>query len=57
MRLTEELNFKRWGGGGSRKKQYRGGNCLKRGVGAWKFYRFKGGELSKKEGVVFLKGV
>ena len=35
--------------GGSPKKQYRGGNCLKRG--AWTFCRFSGwvGGLGKKE--------
>ena len=41
MRLTGELNFKR---GGSRKKQYRGGNCLKRGeLGHFTDLRWGGG--------------
>ena len=38
-------------------KQYIGGNCLKR-MGAWTVLRFKGGggDLGKKERVVFLRG-
>ena len=39
--------------GGSQKKQYTGGNCLKRK--AWTVCRFKR-RLYKKEGVVFLRG-
>ena len=31
------------------------GNCPKKGGGAWTVWRFKGG-LSKKEGIVFLRG-
>ena len=36
------------------RNQYMGEDCLKRG--AWTVCRFKGGGLSKKEGVVFLRG-
>ena len=36
------------------KKQYIEGNCLKRGV--WAVCRFKGEGLTKKRGVVFLRG-
>ena len=32
-----------------------GGNCLKIG-GTWTIYRFKGGGLGEKEGVVFVSG-
>ena len=39
------------GGGGLTKNQYRRGNFLKKGGGAWTVCRFKGG-LDKKEGVV-----
>ena len=39
--------------GGFIKKQYIGGNCLKRR--AWTVCKFKGG-LLKKRGVMFLKG-
>ena len=38
------------------KNQYREGNCLKRGEGAWTVCQFKKG-LGKKEGVVILRGV
>ena len=36
--------------GGLMKNQYRGGNCLKRGGGAWTVCRFRGsGGVGKKE--------
>ena len=40
------------------KNQYRGGNCLKRGGGAWGLGQFADlrEALGKKEGVVFLSG-
>ena len=38
------------------KNQYREGNCLKRGEGAWTVCQFKKG-LGKKEGVVILRRV
>ena len=41
-------------GGGFMKNQYRGGNCLKKGGGAWTVCWFKGGAW-QEEGVVFLK--
>ena len=41
------------GGGGFTKKQYKGGNCLKRG--AWTVCRLKEG-LGENEGVVFFMG-
>ena len=44
------------GGRGVMKNQYREGNCLKRGEGAWTVCQFKKG-LGKKEGVVILRGV
>ena len=37
------------------KKQYRGGDYLKKG--AWAVCRFKGEGLARKRGVLFLKGV
>ena len=44
------------GGGGSTKNKYRGEDCLKGGGGAWTVCRFKGGDLARKRGVVFLRG-
>ena len=37
------------------KNQYRGGDCIKKGAGAWTVSQFKGW-LGKKEGEVFLRG-
>ena len=45
MRLTEKSNFY----GEVTKKQYIGGNCIKKGGGAWIVCRFKRG-LGKKDG-------
>ena len=46
MGLLENPFFRKGGeGGGSQKKQYVGGNCLKRG--AWTVCRFKGAGLAK----------
>ena len=43
---------------GVTKKQYRGEDCLRRsGGGLGQFADLWGGGLSKKEGVVFLRGV
>ena len=50
MGFTEKSDFQ----GGSQKKQYVGGNCLKRET--WIVCRFRQGELGKKEGVDVLKG-
>ena len=46
-----------WGGGEIHEKNNIEGEIAGKGGGALTFYRFKGGELSKKEGVMFLKGV
>ena len=40
------------GGGGGHKKQYIGGNCLKKGPGA--VCRYKGSSLAKKRAMYFM---
>ena len=48
-----KIHFLGKGGGGHKKKQYIGGNCLKRG--AWTVCQFKGRELGKREQWAFFR--
>ena len=52
----KDLTFRGGGEGEVTKNRYRGGNCLKKGGGAWTICRFKEGAWQERRGVVFEGG-